>query len=97
MYNKGIYLYGMGVCKDKNLVVYDLSLNYVIREINMNQGIIIIPRYLVLIICIVTFLNTKMQMQSLLSQKSLESFALFKKENVFYMQIFFVFSEIFDL
>ena len=87
----------MGVCKDKNLVVYDLSLNYVIREINMNQGIIIIPRYLVLIICIVTFLNTKMQMQSLLSQKSLESFALFKKENVFYMQIFFVFSEIFDL
>ena len=79
----------MGVCKDKNLVVYDLSLNYVIREINMNQGIIIIPRYLVLIICIVTFLNTKMQMQSLLSQKSLESFALFKKENVFLMQIFF--------
>ena len=78
----------MGVCKDKNLVVYDLSLNYVIREINMNQGIIIIPRYLVLIICIVTFLNTKMQMQSLLSQKSLESFALFKKENVFFMQIF---------
>jgi len=77
----------MGVCKDKNLVVYDLSLNYVIREINMNQGIII-PRYLVLIICIVTFLNTKMQMQSLLSQKSLESFALFKKENVFFMQIF---------
>ena len=87
----------MGVCKDKNLVVYDLSLNYVIREINMNQGIIIIPRYLVLIICIVTFLNTKMQMQSLLSQKSLESFALFKKENVFFMQIFFVFSEIFYL
>ena len=87
----------MGVCKDKNLVVYDLSLNYVIREINMNQGIIIIPRYLVLIICIVTFLNTKMQMQSLLSQKSLESFALFKKENVFFMQFFFVFSEIFDL
>ena len=77
----------MGVCKDKNLVVYDLSLNYVIREINMNQGIII-PRYLVLIICIVTFLNTKMQMQSLLSRKSLESFALFKKENVFFMQIF---------
>jgi len=77
----------MGVCKDKNLVVYDLSLNYVIREININQGIII-PRYLVLIICIVTFLNTKMQMQSLLSQKSLESFALFKKENVFFMQIF---------
>ena len=31
----------MGVCKDKNLVVYDLSLNYVIREININQGIII--------------------------------------------------------
>ena len=87
----------MGVYKDKNLVVYDLSLNYVIREINMNQGIIIIPRYLVLIICIVTFLNTKMQMQSLLSQKSLESFALFKKENVFFMQIFFVFSEIFYL
>ena len=78
----------MGVCKDKNLVVYDLSLNYVIREINMNQGIIIIPRYLVLIICIVTFLNTKMQMQSFLSQKSLESLALFKKENVFFMQIF---------
>ena len=77
----------MGVCKDKNLVVYDLSLNYVIREINMNQGIII-PRYLVLIICIVTFLNTKLQMQYLLSQKSLESFALFKKENVFFMQIF---------
>lgn len=77
----------MGVCKDKNLVVYDLSLNYVIREININQGIII-PRYLVLIICIVTFLNTKMQMQSLLSRKSLESFALFKKENVFFMQIF---------
>ena len=86
----------MGVCKDKNLVVYDLSLNYVIREIKMNQGIFI-PRYLVLIICIVTFLNTKMQMQSLLSQKSLESFALFKKENVFFMQIFFVFSEIFYL
>ena len=77
----------MGVCKDKNLVVYDLSLNYVIREINMNQGIII-PRYLVLIICIVTFLNTKLQMQSLLSQRSLESFALFKRENVFFMQIF---------
>ena len=86
----------MGVCKDKNLVVYDLSLNYVIREININQGIII-PRYLVLIICIVTFLNTKMQMQSFLSQKSLKSFALFKKVNVFFMQIFFVFSEIFYL
>ena len=36
-------------------------------------------------------------MQSLLSQKSLESFALFKKENVFFMQIFFVFIEIFYL
>ena len=80
----------MGVCKDKNLVVYDLSLNYVIREININQGIII-PRYLVLIICIVTFLNTKMQMQSFLSQKSLKSFALFKKVNVFFMQIFLSF------
>jgi len=87
----------MGVCKDKNLVVYDLSLNYVIREINMNQGIIIIPRYLVLIICIVTFLNTKMQMQSLLSQKSLESFALLKKKMPFSCKFFFVFSEIFYL
>ena len=79
----------MGVCKDKNLVVYDLSLNYVIREINMNQGIII-PRYLVLIICIVTFLNTKLQMQSLLSQKSLESFALFKKRKCLFHANFFL-------